>query len=275
MATIMRPLEDLAVRVRRSSLLRQANPLWRQIRPVYQKFLGWYGKDGIERNINRTDRLYVVPELYTLSEDYESDVWPVIMGEVHLGDVIADVGANIGLYTIALANRVGSRGRVLAFEPDEANARVLRRHVSLNQVVTQTEVRVQAVGDREGFISFLTGQQSESRVSLEANAEHPQVEVTTLDSVFQHQKVDILKIDVEGFEAHVLRGAMSLLRDAARAPRVIFVEFHPHAGAKFGLTGESLLELLRSCAYQIFDTAGRPIDRISEYGEIVARRIRS
>jgi hypothetical protein len=94
-----------------------------------------------------------------------------------------------------------------------------------------------------------------------------------LDSIFEDRPVDLLKVDVEGFEERVLAGATRLLNDAARAPRQVFIEVHPYAWPAFGTSSDSLLALLARCGYTACDLFDRPITRVDGYGEIVGRRL--
>jgi len=228
---------------------------------------------GLERTINGSDRMRIVPELYTLPEEYEPDVWRALMREVRQGDVVADVGANIGLYTVAISKRIGPRGRMYAFEPEPTSVGWLRRHVDLNGLQSRVMVYACAVGAYDGSTAFMGGRGSESHVSVAAAPEPngTQVPITRLDSVFKDGRLDVLKLDVEGFEEHVLRGAGELLNDPLRAPRVMFVEVHPYAWANFGVSSDSFLALMHDHGYDVPDLAGNTLHRIRTYGEIVAR----
>ena len=96
--------------------------------------------------------------------------------------------------------------------------------------------------------------------------------MVTLDEHFAGRRLDILKIDVEGFEEQVLRGADGLLRDAGCGPRVVYIEVHPFAWHHVGTTGDSLLALLASYGFATTFVDGRPATKIEEYGEVIARR---
>jgi FkbM family methyltransferase len=239
---------------------------------MYKAVLRCAGRKGLPRNINGTGVVLLPSELYTLGETYEPEVWPAIMAEVREGDVIADVGAHIGLYTLAFAQRVGATGHVYAFEPDPASMSLLRRGVELNGVGTTTTALACAAGDGNEKVLFTTGRGSESHVTAGSGESGAQIETTSLDEVFDQARLDLLKIDVEGYEAHVLRGARRLLGDPDRAPPVIFIEVHPYAWERYGTTAELLLGLLTDCDYQVSDLRGNILSDIQEYGEIVARR---
>lgn len=268
----MNILERVAVSVRRSAPVPAEHAIWRAIRPVYRDLLARVGQRGLERRINGTDTIRVLAELYNLGETYEPEVWRLVMGELRNDDTVADVGASIGLYTLAIARRLGSAGRMVAFEADPSTARMLRTMVELNGVGARTTVVSAAVGDRPGTIRFANGRGVESHVTLDAQPGSIEVDMITLDSVFPTESVDLVKIDVEGYEEHVLRGAERLLTDPRRAPRTLFVEVHPFAWSGFGVSGESLLRILNEYGYDALDLAGRSVGRIDSYGEVIARK---
>jgi hypothetical protein len=114
-------LEHASRQLRHSGLLKRSDWLWNAVRPVYDAVVNAAGRGGLERVINGTDRVLIAPQFRNLGESYVPDVWRLVMTAVRLGDLVADVGAHIGLYAMALAQRVGLAGRVTAFEPDQRN----------------------------------------------------------------------------------------------------------------------------------------------------------
>jgi len=142
---------------------------------------------------------------------------------VHPGDVVYDVGANVGVYTLLTSVLVGSSGSVVAFEPVPDNLAFLRRHVTLNDL-DNVEVVAAAVADTDGEARFsLGGHPSVGRLHESGELVVRQV---TLDAFFQEpgrRPPAALKIDVEGGELLVLNGARKLL--AEHCPTV-FVATH-------------------------------------------------
>jgi FkbM family methyltransferase len=266
----MHPFEQLCVRLRHAPGLNGAGWLWDRVRPAYDHLINVLGGRGLERRINSTDVIRVAPRFRGVTEVYEPEVWRLLMNETRTGDVVADVGAFIGLYAVALAQRVGPSGRVLAFEPDPVNFAGLRAHVELNGVTDSVHLFPAAVGQMEGRVSFSVGG-SQSSLSNSVG-QRIEVDSVRLDSAVGNGRVDILKIDVEGFEEHVLRGGATLLADPRRRPRAIFIEVHPYAWKEAGTTSESLLGMLRGHGYSAFGLDGRAIEGpIDWYGEVVAR----
>jgi FkbM family methyltransferase len=267
-------LEKAAKAARHSRLFKHADQFWAAIRPFYRLVLRRFWKRGLERKINGVDPILISPELYdSVSESYEPDVWKAIMEATRPGYRVADVGAFIGLYTVALARHVGDRGQVWAFEPNPQTASRLRLHVKLNNVQNRVCILQCAVGDHHGEVAFTADRSSESHINTSTQTSKDRtVQMVTLDSIFAESRLDILKIDVEGYEEHVLRGGERLLTDAERAPSTIFIEVHPFAWNQVGVSSSSLLGLLCSYNYQVFDLEGKEVHQISKYGEIVARR---
>jgi FkbM family methyltransferase len=153
---------------------------------------------------------------------YEAPVQAAVAAELRAGDVVLDVGANIGFLTVLAARLVGPAGRVVAFEPVPGNAQLVRRNAALNRQ-TQVEVVPAAVGDRDGTATLVLARHA-GGAALEGADRPPDacgelsVPVVTLDGWLAANAgrlpgpVRLVKIDVEGAEAAALRGADALLR---------------------------------------------------------------
>ncbi len=267
----MNALERCFIRLRHHPIL-EKSPVWGIVRPFYDLAVTSIAhKNGLERILNGTDRIRIAPRWRGLQETYEPSVWGHLMSQVTGNDVIVDVGAFIGLYTIALAKRVGPPGHVVAFEPEPSTFAWLQRHVALNEVGNKVKLVCAAVGDQVGKIRFSEGLELQSHVAADGETGRA-VTATTLDAEFPQERVDLLKIDVEGYEEKVLLGGARLLKDVARSPRMIYIEVHPYAWKELGTTGESLLGLLKEYGYRVSDLEGQPVQKIDRYGEIIARK---
>jgi FkbM family methyltransferase len=174
---------------------------------------------------------------------YEPETWNLLVGETREGDIVADVGANVGIYTLGCAGR---GARVWAFEPDPRTCELLRRNVDLNDAADRVTVREAAVGDTAGITRFAaTGSpMSSSNAAWTVDGVLIDVATVTLGDVLT--RVDLLKIDVEGMEEAVLAGARVLLVDPNRRPRCIVVEVHPTV-ADVG----NVRALIEECGYEI------------------------
>jgi FkbM family methyltransferase len=133
------------------------------------------------------------------------------------GDVVCDVGANIGYYLLLAEESVGARGELLCIEPEPDNLVDLYRLIATNRF-QNVRVIAAACGDRPGHVRLARGINS----GIQADGELT-VPMVTLDEVAS-PRTNLLKIDVEGFEGQVLAGARRLLRESRPA---IFLEVHP------------------------------------------------
>ena len=131
------------------------------------------------------------------------------------GDVVIDVGANIGTYSLQAASIVGEYGSVHSFEAHPDIAGYLERNVALNGRQNITLYNI-ALGNHSGRLSF-TDRKSDDQnaISLDSN-ELLRVRVKRLDDVLDHvlnriEFISLLKIDVEGYERFVLEGALKTL----------------------------------------------------------------
>lgn len=157
-----------------------------------------------------------------LTGRYEPEQTESFVNHVRPGDTVLDVGAHAGYYTLLASRLVGAEGRVWAFEPEPRNVRYLRGNVEANG---RANVRVEpsAVSDVEGSARFGAGTGSGTG-RLTAGGEH-EVRTVTLDGVCEREGLvpTALKVDVEGAEERVFRGADETLRSARP---VIFLSTH-------------------------------------------------
>ena len=179
------------------------------------------------------------------------------------GDVVWDVGANCGVFAIAAAVLSGARGFVLAVEPDPFLARLLGQSGDLLKAPdARLEIVQAAVAEAPGSSAFkiaLRGRAASwldgSEPSSQAGGTRSslQVEVTTLDALLEKRRVPTLvKLDVEGSEVRVLKGATHLLSEVRP---VLLLEVSSICRQEVG-------SLLRRHRYQLFDAFTNPSDRL-------------
>jgi FkbM family methyltransferase len=148
---------------------------------------------------------------------FEHSELAVVKHFVRSGETFFDVGANIGVYTVLASRLVGSGGRVHAFEPLTRVREVLQRNVELNNA-TNVVLNAVAVGEKIGeedlFVNMQSGLTSLGRTNRGEVVGVQKVPIWTLDDYANRagvHSIDFLKIDVEGYEGHVLRGAANLI----------------------------------------------------------------
>jgi FkbM family methyltransferase len=153
---------------------------------------------------------------------YEPAQAALFCERIRPGDVIVDIGANAGYYTLLAARRAGPQGKVVACEPDPRIAAYLRRHVEANHVANVTVVE-SAIGDHSGIAKFRRG--NGTGTGRLAAAGDLAVRVQTLDELAAEHRIlpTHLKIDVEGAELDVLHGGRATL---THARPVIFLSTH-------------------------------------------------
>lgn len=186
---------------------------------------------------------------------YEPGNVHVIRTNVRPGDRCIDVGANVGAMAFAMAQAAGPDGRVYAFEPGPPFYERLARNVSLNPSCAAVIVCENlGVSDTSGTLRWAedTAELGKGNGGVVASG-GVEIPVTTLDA-YAAAKVDgriaFIKVDVEGWELHVLQGARALLRE--HRPVVLLetlTEFDVQQGGKFFA---GLRQLFRECEYDVY-----------------------
>jgi FkbM family methyltransferase len=161
------------------------------------------------------------------------------------GQTFYDVGANAGFFTLLGAKCVGASGRVISVEPLTRNIEMLEKHLSINGI---TNVRVvgKAISDHVGTACFSIEGHSTSKLSPEGQAK---IEVTTLDALVDEIGFppDLVKVDIEGAEIDLLRGAKKVLE---KFRPIIFLAVHSNE------IFDDLLEVVPRLNYVIKDLDG-------------------
>jgi FkbM family methyltransferase len=215
-------------------------------------------------------RLYLLGK--TLAEPRERRF---LLEQVEPGMVVFDVGANVGFYTLPLAERVGPRGRVHAFEPDPLSFAILKRRAAGRSNI---DVNPTAAGDRTGTITLYTNRsnRADNRVhpSLGAEAaEAVEVPLTTLDDYCAArgiERIDAVKMDVQGAEVAALAGFRRSL--ARLKPRWMLIEFSPEHLRGAGSSPEAFWAILAGLGFEPWglDETGRAF-RIGDAGAFTRR----
>lgn len=174
-------------------------------------------------------------------------------------DVVFDIGANVGLFTLICSEFVGNSGTIHAFEPSPQTFNWLEQNVNSNKL-KNVILNQLAVSDKDGTIGFHLSEEgydafnSIVKPSKGSNYISQTVNCLTLDSyVEKHQlqgKIQIIKIDVEGFEISLLSGASRIL-SAENAPDLV-VEFTESNAENAGFTCAQLYAKIVGFGYELF-----------------------
>ena len=169
------------------------------------------------------------------------------------GDRALDIGGNIGVYTLLMAHLVGERGHVDVFEPFPRHAARIRENVSLNHFESRVTINEVALSDADGESLFVVDRDVSNRVptSTDAAAAKITVALRRLDTVVaSREPIAFAKLDVEGLEAAVLRGARGL---GVAAPMVWVFETNEGLLQKRGTSFAEIARLFQETGYDLWD----------------------
>ena len=186
---------------------------------------------------------------------YEPNVIGALQEHLRVGDTCLDVGGHVGYLTLLMARLVGPAGRVVAFEPVPETFEALRENVRLNHL-ENVGLECTAVGENEGMISLfcdaaqeLSWTPSVSAYSVPGNQiKRISVPVLSLDRFLESSSLrpNLVKIDVEGAELEVLRGARKMLLEVRP---VVLVEIHDRGAGHHA----AVKQVLDDCGYAVND----------------------
>jgi len=187
---------------------------------------------------------------------YEPEVRDQFRRWLRPGDVAIDVGANVGWHTLLMANLVGTEGRVYAFEPNETTRARLLAAIDMNGL-TQVVVDPRAASDGPGAVGFQAPVAGDvwdgtGRLVGDRTSGNARVDCVTLDTFAADRGLDrlaLVKIDVEGWELSVLRGARLVLETLRP---VLLFEYDPMYVSRCGGSGADLSACLADRGYVVF-----------------------
>lgn len=175
----------------------------------------------------RGDRL--IGDHLSATGDYEPHVLPIFLESLEDGDFVLDIGANVGIYSLLSAHRVGVGGKVFAIEPVAKNVRSLCARILGNRFQNVSVLPV-AASDKSSVIAVLRHSDSSNGIvdsHVNSNSDTDYVPTQRLDELLAELKrLDVIKIDIEGHEPIAWDGLKSLVHD--HRP-LIFTEFSPVA----------------------------------------------
>jgi FkbM family methyltransferase len=196
--------------------------------------------------------------------DYEQQLQRFYEQILRLGDCAIDIGAHSGRHTLAMCKAVGSAGRVVAYEPNPGPRDWLRMILERDGIEGVT-VHDCALSNAQGRAKFTVAvdRPEESGLRKRAHYNGPtgfaeiEVDVETLDS-FKLPGVRFIKIDVEGAELDVVKGAA---RTIAQSRPVVAFEFGPPGYAAYGVNPEEMYGFFEGLGYVLFSIMGARLNR--------------
>lgn len=239
-----------------------------------------YRPDTLARATQNGREWWLVPEVALRGEyaEYETTLW--LREVVKPGMTVIDVGANVGQMTLEMAHLVGPSGKVIAIEPAPGNVEILRKHVRKNGFGDRVTIIEAACSDIDGESVDLkifgtaagtvgSGHTIVSETSGAADAcgiptLFIRVPTVALDTLCERLSIHpgVIKIDVEGAELSVLKGAGHIL--AHDKPGVRF-GFHPFAFANPAAGSDAIRKLLHAADYRIVGASDTTEFELEEY----------
>lgn len=199
------------------------------------------------------------------------------------GAHVVDIGANLGLYAHRLAEVVGPGGRVTAFEPDPRLFATLRENILLNG--RPIRALPYAIGAQTGRALLARGlfNSGDNRVrpATDGNGgRQAEIQIRALDDVLSGEAIDLIKLDIQGWEVEALRGMPRIL--AANPKIILYLEVWPHGLKQTGTSVTDLFSLLRSFGMRLSSPSGTSVPSPAEltarenqplwFTDVIARR---
>ena len=170
-------------------------------------------------------------------------------------DYVLDLGANIGYFTLIMSKLVGDSGKVFSFEPSMDNFEILKKNIKVNNC-NNVIIENMAVGNKNGEIKlYLSDNQSmhtlyENTISTNRSVTVPIIKLDDYYNKKSINKINVIKMDVEGAELDTLRGMSNILTENKDV--VLFVEFNPESIKKAGMLPKDQLAFIDDLGFKIY-----------------------
>lgn len=189
--------------------------------------------------------------------EFETDDLQHFIGAVHPGDIVYDIGANVGAYCVPIAKAIGG-ARVFAFEPIELNAALIRVSLLVNRL-HNVELNRMCVSDVSGTVQFSLAEDSAYSSMLDTGRKVeveklscPAVSLDDFCADASHPPPNVMKIDVEGAELKVLEGAARLFEAEERRPKLVLIELYDQNLNAFGTSIDQILRRMTGWGYRAY-----------------------
>jgi FkbM family methyltransferase len=225
---------------------------WRVHEWLRNKLRVSYGGDlqverqGLRWLLNPSD---FVQSTFFWTGEFETWDWYHFLALLKPEAIVFDIGANFGYYSALTALLLNDKGHVYAFEPCRKTYDRLHTNILLNRLQSSVTAVPIALSDHCGsaYLDQTEGNSGATHISKQGDA----ITLDTVDHFCETHpipRIDVIKIDVEGHELHVLTGAKQAIE---RWRPNIMIEFNPEALQRFGASAAQLENLLRSWGYQL------------------------
>lgn len=208
--------------------------------------------DGHKMFLDSKDSLGLSSE--GIYEPFETEF---VKRELKKGDVVLDIGANIGYYTLIFAKLVGEKGKVFAFEPEPTNFYLLKKNVEINGYKNVTLIQMAVSNKTEKLKLYLSEvNKGDHRIYDSHNGrQFLEIEAVRLDDYFKNynEKIDFIKMDIQGAEGGAIQGGFSFLQKNKNVR--IITEFWPIGLKTSGIAPQEYLELLIGLGFRLYEVS--------------------
>lgn len=224
-------------------------------------------KNGFTKTKESFD-MYLNPKDNFLSRDIAfNKIWEInttnfLKNIINEGQIVADIGANIGYFSLLLSKLVGSKGKVYSFEPELKNFEILKKNVTINNF-KNIKLYQKAVSNNSGKRKFYKSNWNfgdhrfNKNILYDNDLTHTPIEIDVirLDECLNDVDLDFMKIDVQGHEMQVIEGAKKFINNKDNFKMVI--EFYPHGLMSNDTDPEEFLKTLLDLGFDIYDIDSR------------------
>ncbi len=177
-----------------------------------------------------------------------------VINELPRGGVCVDLGANVGLYSMLMARQVGNEGKVYSFEPGKVAYSLMKANIEINKLNNITTINA-AVSDESGLGKLFLCETGDSDNTLVDTANPNDlrtpvdIDLIALDDYFKGEKIDFVKMDIQGSEYLALKGADQIIKNNPLIK--ILMEYCPHSLINMGTSPAKLLNYIRSIGFDV------------------------
>ncbi len=192
-------------------------------------------------------------------EKYEPYLTELMLSKIKVGDVVLDIGANIGYYAVLFADKVGKKGKVIAIEPDPVNFEILQKNIKENKLFNVVAVQA-AVGNENKKMKIFESKENFGDHRLWQNPSKSPFDKRETSDIFcrrlddllkelEYQKIDFIKMDVQGFESLTIEGGEKIIE---KNKPIIFFEYWPWGNKNAGSDIKKMMNFFRKIYKKIF-----------------------
>jgi FkbM family methyltransferase len=223
-----------------------------------------YHRGGLKFIVDSQDKRTVSLEAFNFNT-YEKEDSEMLFNLIDSDNIIFDIGANVGWYSIHIAN-ILKKGVVYCFEPIPETYNKLQNNIAVNNLTNIQPIQL-ALSEKTQTLSFFyspkqTGASSYRNITENENAIHLELKSISLDEFVEEkniQKIDLIKCDVEGAELFVYQGG---LKSIEKYKPIVFTEMLRKWAAKFGYHPNDIVEIFTKMSYDMFYVENKKFNKI-------------